>query len=60
MTPNEEVMHKIMAAQQLLIEARQVAISANSLAVQVPAIQRLEAMGKECGELMRQVSRMTL
>ncbi len=60
MTPSEEVMHKIMAAQELLANARSVALSANPLASQVPAIQRLEQVGKELNELMRQVSRMQL
>lgn len=60
MAPRDEMLHKIMAAQQLLIEAKNVAITANTLASQVPAVQRLEAMGKECGELMRHVARMQL
>lgn len=58
MTPRDELIHKLAAAQQLLIEAKAVAVKANSLAVNVPEVQRMDSMSKEVSDLMRAVSRM--
>lgn len=58
MDARNKLIHQLQAAQQMLIETKQTAMEANSLAMEVPAIQRVDAMAKECGDLMRQVSRM--
>lgn len=62
MVPNidtrSKLTHQLAAAQQLLIETKQTAMGANALALEVPAIQRIDAMAKECGELMRAISKM--
>lgn len=53
-----KMMHQMNSVQQQLIEVKQTAMAANSLAMEVPAIQRIDAMAKECGELMRQIAKM--
>ena len=58
MDTRSKLTHQLAAAQQMLIETKQTAMNANALAMEVPAIQRIDAMAKECGELMRQVARM--
>lgn len=58
MDTRSKLSHQLAAAQQMLIETKQTAMQANALAMEVPAIQRIDAMSKECGELMRQISKM--
>ena len=58
MDTRSKLSHQLAAAQQMLIETKQTAMQANALAMEVPAIQRVDAMAKECGELMRQIARM--
>lgn len=58
MTTRDELVHKLAAAQQLLIEARNVALQANTLAVNVPEVQRMDSMAKDISELMRAISKM--
>lgn len=58
MGTRDKLIHKLSAAQQLLLEAKGEAMQANSIAINVPEVQRMDSMAKEIGELMRNVSRM--